>query len=237
MHPKLLLLVNRIEALSVRERVLALVGVPLLLALAAEGLVFDPARTRAAEARKVIVGQRKELRELREILAAQSSIAPLPAVEQLRQQRDELQARIESVRRLRDGLARSVDWGTVVRSTANGAQDLVLAQLKAMPAEPVLQPSAARATAPAPATASAPRATAPRASAPAQAPAEAIYRHGAELTVRGEFGAVLGYLRSLQSVPGDLRWERLQFSVTAYPQVTAQLTVFTLSDRAETPFN
>ena len=48
---------------------------------------------------------------------------------------------------------------------------------------------------------------------------------------------MLGYLQTLQRVPGDLRWERLQISVVAYPQASVQLTLHTLSNRAETPFN
>ena len=44
-------------------------------------------------------------------------------------------------------------------------------------------------------------------------------------------------LQTLQRVPGDLHWNRLQLSVAAYPQASAQLTLYTLSNRTETPFN
>ena len=66
---------------------------------------------------------------------------------------------------------------------------------------------------------------------------ESIYRHQAELTVAGNIGTLLGYLQTLQGMPGDLRLQKLQFTVAAYPQASIQLTLQTLSGRAETPFN
>ena len=64
-----------------------------------------------------------------------------------------------------------------------------------------------------------------------------IYRHRAELTINGDFSTLLGYLQTLQHVPGELRWDRVQLSVDSYPQASVQLTLFTLSSRPETPFN
>src|SRR2546429_502146 len=66
---------------------------------------------------------------------------------------------------------------------------------------------------------------------------DTIYRHRAEMTITGNFGTLLGYLQTLQRVPGDLHWNRLQLSVAAYPQASIQLTLYTLSSRPETPFN
>jgi hypothetical protein len=66
---------------------------------------------------------------------------------------------------------------------------------------------------------------------------ELIYRHRAELTVAGNFGTLLGYLQTLQRLPGDLHWNSLQLDVAGYPQASVRLSLYTLSNRAETPFN
>ena len=58
-----------------------------------------------------------------------------------------------------------------------------------------------------------------------------------ENTVTGNFGTLLGYLQTLQRVPGDLHWNRLQLSAAGYPQASIQLTLYTLSNRPDTPFN
>ena len=78
----------------------------------------------------------------------------------------------------------------------------------------------------------------PAAAAPQQlAGGNTIYRHRADLTVTGQVGTLLAYLQTLQRVSGDLRWERLHLSVAAYPQASVQLSLQTLSSRAETPFD
>jgi MSHA biogenesis protein MshJ len=241
MQTKLLQILNRLEALSLRERVMVLLGAPLLLVVACEMLVFGPIGKEAAEAGKQADRQQDELKALGAALAAQPAAVPLPGADQLLRQRNELQSQIDAARAITASLEQSVDWGTVVRATVSGTPGLTLTQLKTMPAELVFSPSMVK-----PATAASARPGKPAAGAEAKAPAnaagpaaasEAIYRHRAELTVKGNFGTLLGYLQTLQRVPGDLRWERLQISVAAYPQASVQLTLHTLSNRAETPFN
>ena len=106
--------------------------------------------------------------------------------------------------------------------------------MKTMPSELVFAPSMAKPAAVAGA------ASAARLAASAARPGatgDAVYRHRAELTVKGNVGPLLSYLQALQRVPGDLRWDRLQLSVAPYPQASVQLSLHTLSARAETPFN
>lgn len=253
MQARVLQWLNRLEALSLRERVMLLVGAPLALVVAGELLVFGPAGKQATEARKQIERQTAELKALEVALAAQPMAAPQASADQLIRQRDELLAQIEAARVIMAAIERGVDWGTVVRATVAGTPGLTLTQLKTLPAELVFEPSmvkpvalvSARAgAAPAGANAKAPATGARGASSIAAAPAsrsaatgESIYRHRAELTVKGNFATLLGYLQTLQRLPGDLRWDRLQLTVAAYPQASIQLSLHTLSNRPETPFN
>ena len=234
-------MLNRLEALSLRERAMVLLGAPLVLVVASEFLVFGPIGKEAAEAQKQADRQQNELKALSAVLATQPAVAPLPGADQLLSQRNELQGQIDAARAITASVNQTVDWGTVVRATVSGTPGLTLTQLKTMPAELVFAPSMVK-----PATAASARPGKPASGAEAKALAnaagpgaagEAIYRHRAELTVKGNFGTLLGYLQTLQRVPGDLRWERLQISVAAYPQASVQLTLHTLSNRAETPFN
>lgn len=243
MQSNLLQLLNRLEALSLRERAMALLGVPLVLLAVGEVLVFGPAADQAALAQKQAEQQQVELKALSEVLAAQPVAAPLPGADQLLRQRDELQSQIDAARALTASAEQSVDWGTVVRATVAGTPGLTLTQLKTLPAEVVFSAAMAKPAQPAPPAgrpgAAGAKASAPPApvSAPMPASQQAIYLHRAELSVTGDFGALLGYLQTLQHVPGDLRWDRLQLSMAAYPQARAQLTLYTLSSRMETPFN
>jgi MSHA biogenesis protein MshJ len=232
----------RLDSLSLRERVLLLVGLPVVLVMATESLVLSPARQRTVEAHKLIQLREAELKSLTELLSQQPLLAALPAADQLKRQRDELLAQIESTRTVLDGVRETVDWGTVVRSAVSGTPGLSLTLLKAQAPEEIFSSakSAAQAAAVKPAGPAAPAASAPGPKGAAAAPALpelSIYRHRADLTLQGEFGALLAYLQALQRLPGALHWEKLQLTVSEYPRATVQLTLYTLSDRAQTPFN
>jgi MSHA biogenesis protein MshJ len=69
---------------------------------------------------------------------------------------------------------------------------------------------------------------------PAQKPAAPsagapIYRHGVEITLSGTYLDLLAYLRDLEKLPNQMYWGKLDLSVTAHPQVTLKLSVYTLS--------
>ena len=226
MQAKLLQTIGRLEALSLRERAMVMVGIPLLLVVAGEFLVFGPARDQAADARKQADREETEIKALSTVLAERPAVAPLPAADQLLRQRNELRGQLDAAHAIVATVKQTVDWGTVVRATVTGTPGLTLTQLKTMPAELVYSPTTVKPAAPGASAATF-----------VLAGGETVYRHRAELTVSGNFGTVLGYLQTLQRVPGDLHWNRLQLSVAAYPQASVQLTLYTLSNRAETPFN
>ena len=248
MQAKIEQLLNRLEALALRERVMLLVMVPLVLALLGEFFVFDPARKQTANAIRQAEQQQSEIKALATVLAAKPVAAPLPGADQLLRQRDALLVPISAARTIRAGATRGVDWGTVVRASATGKAGLGLAQLRTLPAEVVFAPSAFKplpvqparpgaAAAGTPAAPAGPAAGAAMVSAAVSAAdGESIYRHRAELTVKGDMGSLLAYLQALQRVEGGLHWDRLQLSMNAYPEATAQLSLFTLSNRVETPF-
>ena len=140
MHPKLLSLFNRLEVLPPRERLLTLVGAPLLLVLLAEAVVFDPARRQTAEARTQVERQQAELQSLRGVLQAMPAVAQAPASDELQRQRDALQTDVDAARALLQRLDQRVDWGTVLRGTAANQGSVRLAQLRTLPAEQVMRP-------------------------------------------------------------------------------------------------
>ena len=139
----LLQMLNRLEALSLRERAMVLIGAPLMLVVAGELLVFGPVGKEAAEARTQADRQQDELKALSAVLAAQPVVAPLPGADQLLSQRNALQGQIDAARTITASVDQTVDWGTVVRATVSGTPGLTLTQLKTMPVELVFAPSMA----------------------------------------------------------------------------------------------
>jgi MSHA biogenesis protein MshJ len=60
-----------------------------------------------------------------------------------------------------------------------------------------------------------------------------MYRHGIELSVRGTYGELYDYLRTLEELPSQLYWSRAELTVDEHPELILKLTVYTVSfDRA-----
>lgn len=60
-----------------------------------------------------------------------------------------------------------------------------------------------------------------------------MFRHGMELTVRGTYEELYDYLRTLENLPSQLYWARADITIAEHPQLTLKLTVHTISfDRA-----
>jgi MSHA biogenesis protein MshJ len=87
-------------------------------------------------------------------------------------------------------------------------------------------------TAPAPAPATpATAATQDRGVAPALAPkaGSLLYRHGVEISVRGNYLDMIDYMTALESLPTQLFWGGARFEVEDYPTSRLTLTLYTLS--------
>jgi MSHA biogenesis protein MshJ len=89
-------------------------------------------------------------------------------------------------------------------------------------AESAAKPQAAQAaTAPVPPAAPGP-AVAPK-------PGSLLYRHGVEITVRGNYLDMIDYMNALESMPTQLFWGGAKLEVEEYPTARLTLTMYTLS--------
>jgi MSHA biogenesis protein MshJ len=109
---------------------------------------------------------------------------------------------------------------TILRANAR----LTLVSMRTLPVEPLSALGAGAQAAPAPSPA------APGTAAPAPAPTtELLYRHGVEVTVRGNYLDMVDYMSALEAMPTRLFWGRAQLDVEAYPAARLTLTLYTLS--------
>jgi len=68
-----------------------------------------------------------------------------------------------------------------------------------------------------------------QADAAASSSASAVYKHGVEITVQGEYLDMLKYMTELEAMPWQLFWGRAKLGVDEYPKATLTLTLYTLS--------
>jgi MSHA biogenesis protein MshJ len=65
--------------------------------------------------------------------------------------------------------------------------------------------------------------------APIVKPSELLYRHGVELSVRGNYLDMVNYMSALEAMPTQLFWGKAQLEVEEYPNARLTLTLYTLS--------
>ena len=63
----------------------------------------------------------------------------------------------------------------------------------------------------------------------ASQPVALLYRHGVELTVRGNYLDMVDYMSTLDAMPTRMFWGRAQLDVETYPTARLTLTLHTLS--------
>jgi MSHA biogenesis protein MshJ len=56
-----------------------------------------------------------------------------------------------------------------------------------------------------------------------------LYRHVLHMKFRGNYMALLHYLRELENLPRTMMWEEVNIATDVYPQATVELKVYTLS--------
>jgi MSHA biogenesis protein MshJ len=56
-----------------------------------------------------------------------------------------------------------------------------------------------------------------------------IYKHGVQMTVRGNYADLLQYLTALEKLPTQMFWGAAKMNVVLYPNAELTLTIYTLS--------
>lgn len=205
----------RFQALSGRERALTVAAALAALGVLFHQSLFAPQRQSRQMLQQQIAQQQDALAAMTKVLA-QPTVNPLADASVA--ERDALRtqlARAESVLGPRPSDARLSD---VVRTLAEPRADLTLVSLKTLAPQEIHKPG--------------PR---PTGAPPNAAPALPLYKHGIEVVVRGAYPALVAYLQTLQRNPNRIYWAKVRLDVATYPQAVLMLTVYTVSNRSESP--
>lgn len=63
------------------------------------------------------------------------------------------------------------------------------------------------------------------------APPKAIYKHGVELELRGNYLDLLAYLKNLEANSSQVFWSNAKVLTLTYPETSLRVTIFILSDQ------
>ncbi len=232
MKARLIELMARIDALTLRERGLLFAAVAAVIVFIGHSAVLGPIYREQDLLREQISQQQNNLIGMDGEIAARVQAFQVdpdaPARKQLQAIRQETAALGDSLLAMEHGLVPPERMAPLVDTILRANARLKLVSMRTLPVESMSSLGAQASETPA-APAGAPAAEG-SAAAPGQAPAPTLlYRHGVEVTVRGNYLDMVDYMSALEAMPTRLFWGRAQLDVEAYPAARLTLTLYTLS--------
>jgi MSHA biogenesis protein MshJ len=204
---------ERIDALSVRERVLIFATAMVVLLALLYSLFIDPEVAAQRRFSSTLAQRQGELRALEVQLTAIATSRAADPDRALRERLAEVRARLADTERLIGAEERKFtaprQMKAVIEEMLARNRAIELVALRTLPTTTIAE--------------------AREAAKPASPGDRLIYRHGIEVTVAGRYLDLLRYLRDLENMPTQLYWSSLELDAAHYPKHTMKLVVYTLS--------
>ena len=203
---------ERIDAATLRERLMVFIAAAASLLFLGNALLLQPERASQKRLAAQTAQYQKEIGSLQSQVGRLVGASVADPDEPLRKRQASLRAELSQLNSRIAGEGRRFTaperMRVVLEDMLGRNKGLTLVDLRTLPVVPI---------------------------APARsgAGASGMFRHGLEITVRGSYGELYDYLRMLESLPSQLYWARAELMVTDHPLLTLKLTVHTISfDRA-----
>jgi MSHA biogenesis protein MshJ len=230
MKQQLQRLAAKINAMSVRERVLVFSAAAATIVFVAHALVLGPMLRKQSALRAQVSQQQNNMAgidgEIAQKVQAWQNDPDVPVRERLASVKGEAAQLGEHLRAMQNGLVPPERMAPLLEVLLRANGRLQLVSMKTLPVGSVKDLAAP--AAPTDAAAAAQAASAAFAGKPAN-PADLLYRHGVEISVRGNYLDLVDYMGALESMPTRLFWGKAQLDVEQYPTSRLTLTVYTLS--------
>lgn len=212
---------EKVDAMSLRERALIFAAAAFLLITLVNALLLDPLLLKQKNLSSQIVQQQEKMKEVQAqieaLLQAKSASESSPQRLRLSQLRQELEAGNAYLQSNREKLVQPEKMAELLRQVLSRNSNLQLVALQTLTVTPLLEKDGEQ-----------PNATPPAPAAPAVLEKQ-IFKHGVEMTVRGNYLDLLQYLTSLERLPTQMFWGKAKLEVGQYPTADLTLTLYTLS--------
>lgn len=211
LHDTLENLENRINNLSLRERGILFLAVALVLYLLWSALLSNPLAKKQQALLTQIKSLRSEISTLDEqavaIVERYNRDPNAAERRQLEQLQNSLSATRQELKQAISGLIEPQQMAKALETVLAQQKSLRFVRIENLGAEPLLREQVTEA-----------------------GPAEAgIYKHAMRLEMEGSFTHTLNYLRALEALPWQFRWDEVELTMLDYPTARVVITVHTLS--------
>ena len=205
-------LIARVDAASLRERVLLFIVIAVVLSAIADALFISPMAEKERRLRAVIPGYQAEINAaetyIRNMVNSRGEDPDAPARARHRALLEQIQRIDAQVAHEQERFTSPERMRSVLEETLRSTPGVQLIQLKSLPVETLTE------VAPAPGASGGERTR--------------VFRHAVELTVGGSYADLYAYLRHLERMP-RIYWGKADYDVRKHPNATLKLTVYTLS--------
>ncbi len=202
---------DRLDAMSLRERVLIFLAAAVVVVAVADSTLFDPISRRQKVNSQRIHQQEDEIRTMQGQVQAYAQARTGDDANAKRQRLDkrklELAALDRELAARRSELVPPERMAKMLYEIVKRNPDVELVSLRSLPASGLAQSLTAI----------------------LGSGGLALYRHGIEITVSGSYLKMLAYVGQLERLPAKIMWGNMELQAAAYPVVTLKITLYTLS--------
>ena len=211
---------ERIDARTLRERMLIFSMAALVLVTLVTTLALDPAQAKRKLLQQQLTEQQAGIAASQtqiQVLVAARSIDPDAANRaRLADLKSKIAASDAKLASFQQGLVSSDRMAEVLRDLLSRNRALKLVSLRTLPVSTLMDEVAKPATT-------------VKAADKAVDAKGAIYKHGVEVTVEGSYADLLAYAAELEAMPWQVFWGGAALSVQNYPVSRLTLTLYTMS--------
>jgi MSHA biogenesis protein MshJ len=213
---------GQIDALTLRERAMLFAGAAAAIIFLLYALFLNPLLARQKLLRAELTQQQDNIagidREIGQQLQAYSQDPDSAGRARLAAIDSENEQLASRLRAMQNGLVAPERIAPLLETILKSNGKLQLVSMKTLPVSPVREGAATAA-----------KAEPAAAVAPAVPPIALLYRHGVEISVRGNYLDMVNYMDALEAMPTQLFWGRAELAVEEYPDSRLTLTLYTLS--------
>jgi len=202
---------DRLDAMSLRERVLIFLAVAVVIVAIADSALFDPILRRQKVNSQGIHQQEDEIRTMQAQVQAYAQARTGDNAgakrERLEKRKVELAALDRELGARRSELVPPERMAKMLYEIVKRNPDIELVSLRSLPATGLTQSL----------------------TAVLGSGGLALYRHGIEITVSGSYLKMLTYVNQLERLPAKIMWGNMELQAATYPVTTLKITLYTLS--------
>ncbi len=213
--------VEKIDGMSLRERVLIFAAVAFMLVTLIKVLFLDPLLAEQKRLSSQVVQQQEKMKDIQAqigvLLQARKDDAVSPLRQRLGQAKQQLADGDAYLKSSRDHLVQPEKMADLLEKMLKKNGRLQLISLQTLPAAPLIEKAVK------------PDGAGAQPASTAVELDEQIFKHGVQITVRGGYLDMLQYLAALEQLPTKMFWGMSRMNVVQYPTAELTLTLYTLS--------